>query len=132
MDRESSPAFAVLRASSKRLLLFIEGEIARQGGGPVTLRMDELQVVGSRNVVLPGLSELHGLGLIDWRRSRYSKRHLIAPKRHLIALSDRWRAIETPKHARIVSAVARVQLPVPSTAASTAPRSRRPRPPAHH
>jgi hypothetical protein len=33
MDRESSPAFAVLRASSKRLLLFIEGEIARQGGG---------------------------------------------------------------------------------------------------
>ena len=45
MDRESSPAFAVLRASSKRLLLFIEGEIARQGGGPVTLRMDEFQVV---------------------------------------------------------------------------------------
>ena len=125
MDRESSPAFAVLRASSKRLLLFIEGEIARQGGGPVTLRMDELQVVGSRNVVLPGLSELHGLGLIDWRRSRYSKRHLIA-------LSDRWRAIETPKHARIVSAVARVQRPVPSTAASAAPRLRRPRPPAHH
>ena len=31
-DRMKSPAYEVLRASSRRLLLFIKQEIARQGG----------------------------------------------------------------------------------------------------
>jgi hypothetical protein len=31
-DRMKSPAYEVLRASSRRLLLFIEQEIARQAG----------------------------------------------------------------------------------------------------
>jgi len=43
--RTQSHAFAVLRPSSLRLLLFIEGEIARQGGGPVTLYIDQFAVV---------------------------------------------------------------------------------------
>ncbi len=107
-ERTQSHAFAVLRRSSRHLLLFIEGEITRRGGGRVTFFMDELQAVGSRNVILPCLSELHGLGLVDWQRF---------PKRHVVALSDRWHAIETPKQATIVSAIARTQripLPTPS------------------
>ena len=32
VTRENSPAYGALRACSRRLLLFIEGEIARQGG----------------------------------------------------------------------------------------------------
>jgi hypothetical protein len=111
--KTQSHAFAVLRASSKRLLTFIETEIARNGGGPVTLYADQFAVVGSVKVVVPGLSELHGLGLIDWQRH---------PKRHVISLSARWRMIETAKQAMIVSATARVQrmplLPTPSQPAS--------------
>ena len=61
---------------------------------------DQFDVFGSIRVVLPGLSELHALGLIDV--TRY-------PKRHVRALSERWRDIETPKQAIIVSAVARPQ-----------------------
>ena len=88
--RTQSPAYEVLGPSSRHLLLFIEGEIARSGGCSVRLYSDQFAVIGSRNVVLPGLSELHRLGLIDWRRH---------PKRHLISLSDRWRDIETAKQA---------------------------------
>jgi hypothetical protein len=80
--------------------MFIEQEIARRGGGPVTLYMEEFQVVGRRNVILPGLSELHGVGLVDWQRF---------PQRHVIALSDRWHAIETLSQAMIVRAIARTQ-----------------------
>jgi hypothetical protein len=76
--------------------MFNEQELARRGGGSVTLCMDEFQFVGSRNAILPALSELHGLGLIDWQRF---------PKRHVVALRD----IETTKQATIVSAVARTQ-----------------------
>ena len=86
-----SHAHAVLRRSSKRLLLFIEGEIARRGGGAVTLYAFQLAAVGSIKVVLPSLSELHGLGLIDWQR---------LPKRHVISLSERWRDIRTMRDAR--------------------------------
>ena len=68
-DVKQSPAYEVLRASSRRLLMFIEQEIARQGGGNVTLYADQLAVVGSVRVVLPGLSELNALGLI--RDARY-------------------------------------------------------------
>jgi hypothetical protein len=117
-DRTQSPAYSALRASSRRLLLFIEGEIARQGGGAVTIYADQFAVVGSIRVVLPGLVELHALGLLD------VKRH---SKRHVCALSDRWRNIETPMHAMRVSADARVRrsLPVmtppqPATASTSA------------
>ena len=67
-ERTKSHAHAVLRRSSKRLLLFIEGEIARSVGGSVTLYNDQFAVVGSIKVVLPGLSELHALGLIEVAR----------------------------------------------------------------
>ena len=66
-DRTQSPAYEALRASSRRLLLFIEGEIARQGGGAVTLFADQLAVVGSIKVIVPGLAELHALGLLGRR-----------------------------------------------------------------
>ena len=110
-DRTQSPAYEALRASSRRLLLFIEGEIARQGGGAVTLFADQLAVVGSIKVIVPGLAELHALGLLD------VKRHT---KRHVCALSERWRNIETAMHAMRVSADARARLPVttPSQPAS--------------
>ena len=94
-----SHAHAVLRRSSKRLLLFINGEIARCGGGSVSIHNDQLAVVGSFTVVLPGLSELHALGLLDV--TRY-------PKRHVCAISERWRDIRTTRDAKIVSVVARV------------------------
>jgi hypothetical protein len=95
-----SYAFAVLCRSSRRLFMFIAQEIAYRGGGPVTLDMAELQVVGRRNVIFAGLSELHGVGLVDWQRF---------PKHNVIALSDRWHAIETPNQAMIVRAIARTQ-----------------------
>lgn len=80
----------MLRASSRRLLLFIEGEIARQGGNPVTIYADQFAVVGSIRVVLPGLSELHALGLLDVERLQ---------KRYVCARSERWRDITTPNQA---------------------------------
>jgi len=83
-----------------------EGEIARQGGGRVTIYADQFAVVGSIKVVLPGLSELHALGLID------VKRHT---QRHVCALSDRWRGIETAMHAMRISANARVRRSLPVT-----------------
>jgi hypothetical protein len=90
----------VVRGSSRRLFVFIAHEIARRGGGPVTLNMEEFHVVGRRNVILTGLSELHGVGLVDWQRF---------PKRHVIELSGGWHAIETPNQAMIVRAIARTQ-----------------------
>ena len=120
-ERTQSHAHAVLRRSSKRLLLFIEGEIARCGGGSVSIHNDQF-AVGPVKVVLPGLSELHALGLIDVTRF---------PSRHVCAMSERWRDIRTMRDAKIVSVVARVQpkptVMVPSAAASasTAPPERR-------
>ena len=104
MTRENSPAYAALRASSRRLLLFIEGEIARQGGGAVTIHPDQFAAVASIKIVLPGLAELNALGLLD------VKRH---PKRHVCALSERWRNIENAMHAMRVSADARARGSLP-------------------
>ena len=79
---------------------------------------DQFAAVGSLKVVLPGLVELNALGLFD------VKRH---PKRHVCALSDRWRNIENAMHAMCVCADARVQgsLPImmpsqPATASTSA------------
>jgi hypothetical protein len=72
MDQRSekmrSAAYGALRASARRLLLFLEREITREGGGAVTLYTDEFAVVGSTRVVRPGLPELQELGFINWRR----------------------------------------------------------------
>ena len=113
---QSSPAYGVLRASSRRLLRFIEYEIARNGGRPVMLYNDQFAVVGSVRVIPPGLSELHALGLIEV--TRY-------PKRHMCALSERWRDIASKQDAIIISARARTlrmppQTPQPATASSHA------------
>jgi hypothetical protein len=103
-DREHSPAYEVLRASSRRLLLFIEGEIARGGGGAVSIFSDQFAVVGSIRVVVPGLAELHALGLLD------VKRHA---KRHVCALSERWRNIGDAMHAMRISSDARARRSLP-------------------
>ena len=115
-DVKQSPVYEALRASSRRLLMFIEQEIARNGGRPVMLYNDQFAVVGSVRVIPPGLSELHALGLIEV--TRY-------PKRHMCALSERWRDIASKQDALIISARARTlrlppQTPQPATASSHA------------
>jgi hypothetical protein len=104
-----SPAYLALRASARRLLMVIETEIARQGGGTVTFHADQLAVIGSIRVILPGLNELAGLGLIDCKG---------LPKRYVIGLSDRWHNIATAEQAMSISAVARTQRMPPSQPAS--------------
>jgi hypothetical protein len=54
-ERTQSHAHAVLRRSSKRLLLFIDGEIARCGGGSVSIHNDQFAAVCPVKVVLRGL-----------------------------------------------------------------------------
>ena len=80
--------------------MFIEGEIARSGCGRAMLYNDQFAAVGSIKVVLPGLSELHALGLIEVTRF---------PKQHICSMSERWRNIHTMRDAKIVSVVARAQ-----------------------
>jgi hypothetical protein len=99
-ERMQSPAYRALRASARRLLRFVETEITRAAGGPVTLYQDQFVVVGSVRVILPGLRELQALGFIDLKRF---------PKCYLIGLSDRWRGIATAEEALSISATARVQ-----------------------
>ena len=104
MTRENSPAYEALRASSRRLLLFIEQEIARGGGGAVTIYADQFAVVGSIRVIVPGLAELHALGLIDVERF---------PKRHVCAMSERWRDIVARHEAFDISDAVRTKRPLP-------------------
>src|SRR4029434_4234749 len=59
MQREESPAFSILRASTKRLLRYALSEIARNGGGRVVIHNDQLEMIGSRRIYLTGLFELH-------------------------------------------------------------------------
>jgi hypothetical protein len=101
MQREKSPAYCVLRASAKRLLAFV-GTVEDQSGGPVvTLWNDQLEaVIGSRRVFVPGLHELHALGLVVVKR---------LPKRHLVARSEDWRRIKTKAEARAISIAARAR-----------------------
>jgi hypothetical protein len=73
-------------------------------------------VVGSSRVILPGLSELHALGLIEV--TRY-------PKRHVCAMSDRWRDIASKRDAIVISGLARgkrmpPELPQPALASANA------------
>jgi hypothetical protein len=115
-DVMQSTAYEVLRPSSKRLLAFVEREIERNGGGEVRLYSDELEMIGSRRIVLPSLSELNALGFL--RVTRYQKQHLIG-------LSDGWRTV-SKRDARVLSARARIRpMPVlgqqqPATASTNA------------
>jgi hypothetical protein len=77
MERMQSPAYQVLGTSSRRLLAYVEQEIAKQGGH-ATLYNDQLEAIGSRKVYLAGLSELNALGLLKVMR---------CPKKHLIGYS---------------------------------------------
>jgi len=79
-DRTRSHAYGALRDSSRRLLKFVESEIARNDGKPVTLFADQFVIVGSVRIIVPCLLELTVLGFIE--RQRF-------PKRHRISLSDR-------------------------------------------
>jgi hypothetical protein len=98
MQREESPAFSILRASTKRLLRYALSEIARNGGGRVVIHNDQWEMVGSRRVYLTGLFELHALGLLEVQRY---------PKCHACQVSERWREIGSPLEASMASAVAR-------------------------
>lgn len=111
-ERTQSPAYRTLRASSRRLLTFIESEVARRRRSCRDLQRsvrDDRLAPG----LLPSLNELHALGLVEI--TRY-------PKRHICQLSDGWRDITTPKQAMIISGVARYQrkppLPTPSQPAT--------------
>ena len=59
MQREESPAYEILRASTRRLLKYVISEIARNGGGRVVIHNDQLEMIGSRRIYLTGLYELH-------------------------------------------------------------------------
>jgi hypothetical protein len=100
----ASPAYHALRASSRRLLLYVEREVARSGGPAVRLWNDQLGVVGSRQISLPGLLELHALGLLEV--ARFSKCHVCS-------LSEAWRDIRSTQEAMAASAAAREQRKLP-------------------
>jgi hypothetical protein len=96
-ESHESPAYRVLRASSRRLLQFIEHEIERQGGVAM-LYNDQLAVCGSRRILRPGMRELHALGLVAHQRGC---------KCSIITLSERWRDVNSTKQAIAISATAR-------------------------
>jgi hypothetical protein len=74
LKRVGVTGYGALKESSRRLFRYIR-QVA-SAGGPVEFFDDMLTVVGSRSrVVIPGLRELHALGLIDWQR--FPKRHVI-------------------------------------------------------
>ena len=98
MQREESPAYEILRASTRRLLKYVISEIARNGGGRVVIHNDQLEMIGSRRIYLTGLYELHTVGLLDVQRF---------PKCHACQASDRWRDIGSTLEASMASAVAR-------------------------
>src|SRR5262245_291916 len=98
MGQSESPAYWVLRPSTRRLLRFIETEVARAGTDRVMLANATLEMIGSRRVYLPGLHELAVLGWIDVERY---------PKHHAISLSTRWQQITSEPQASATSAAAR-------------------------
>lgn len=97
-ERTRSPAYAVLRASSRRVDRLIQSELARQGGGVATIFNDQFELCGSRRVYRPALAEIHALGLAEIVRF---------PKRYTCRPSDRWREMRTMRDASIASTMAR-------------------------
>jgi hypothetical protein len=106
MDRTSSPAYEVLRASSRRVLRLVESEIMRQGGGSAAVWNDMLECCASRRAYLPALCELAGLGFITVERH---------PKKHICRLANGWRDIASMHEAVRVSARARTLRHPPMT-----------------
>jgi hypothetical protein len=53
--------YQILRASTRRLLKFVESEIARRGGGCATIYNDMLEMIGSRrNPAIIGMAKACG------------------------------------------------------------------------
>jgi len=88
----------VLRSSARRLLLYLDTELTRNQGQPVTVPNDLLGIVGSRRIWQPAIHELHELGLVDVERTF---------KQHRVGRSERWRHIATLDEAETASAAAR-------------------------
>ena len=106
MERNESPAWQVMRPSTRRLLKFIDTEIERQGGGAAVVFTDQLAMIGSRRVYVGGVSELHALGLIEAVRR---------VKRYDIRASQRWRDVKTQRDAVVIAGRARMQPMPPQT-----------------
>jgi hypothetical protein len=100
MDRESSPAYEVLRASARRVLRLVESEIERQGGGSAAVHNDYLEICGSRRIWRKAPAELDGLGLLDVMRF---------PKRYEYSRSDRWLQVRAPQDAQMLASAACAQ-----------------------
>lgn len=107
---QSSPAYEALRPSTRRLLIFLEAEIQRQGGGSATIFADQLEMIGGRRVIVGGVSELHALGLIEAVRR---------VKRYDIRASQRWRDVKTQRDAVVIAGRARMR-PMPPQPPSSA------------
>jgi hypothetical protein len=78
-DREQSPAYRALRASSRRVLRLVEAECGRQGGGSATIWNDQFEIACSRRAYLPALCELQELGFITVERFPNDASGLSAP-----------------------------------------------------
>ena len=84
MQREKSPAYKILRASTRRLLRYVLSEIARNGGGRTIIHNDMLEMVGSRRIYLTGLYELHTVGLLDEETTDGVLRLVFAAERDVV------------------------------------------------
>ena len=98
-----SPAYSVLRASSRRVLDRILTEIER-GGGVASISNEAFDAYRCSSVA-PALRELTGLGFVEITAGRN--------RCNSFAGSDRWRAITSKREASIISAVAREPRPRP-------------------
>ena len=97
-DYANSPAFSVLRPSTRRLLAYIAALVERNNNNPTTIWHDELETVGSRSVIGPGLRELTALGFIT---------RTLDIKRSTFALADQWQSL-SKRDALLTSATARL------------------------
>jgi len=97
-DRESSPAFAVLSKSAKRLLAVIETEMGDGSSVSISYAAFSMDHHLARRALSPALKQLDALGMID-----------ISPGPRLVnvfRLSRRWCAIDADEAERL-SALAR-------------------------
>jgi hypothetical protein len=101
-----SPAYAVLRLSTRRALTAITDAIANQGG-PAELSHDKFEQQGiSRTMIGPALRELAALGFVEISVG--------AKKKNRFTLCDRWRSVTSLQEAQLISGDARAARPQPS------------------